>query len=427
MPEKTVASTQPFMVMAKPVGSRCNMQCTYCYYTATQLPKDNEKQLCMSDETLERFIMQYIDGNTNSPLYFVWHGGEPAIAGIDFFKRAIMIQKKYLPEGMSCKNNLQTNGLLLDDEWCAFLAKNDFDVGLSIDGTQLLHDHYRKDLGGNGTHARVAATVDRLQSFGIKPDLLCTVNSETVKNPLAVYRALRSFGTGWIQFIPIVRRENGSITMDSVTGEGYGNFLCAVFDEWVLNDLGKVDVQIFSETARVWAGGSAVLCWMAPVCGRVLIVELDGSVYSCDHFVKPDFHLGDVGKQSLRELVDSPFQLEFGNGKREKLTAQCRSCQWLSVCNGGCPKDRFELAEDGEYGANYLCDGLKSFFSYAQPAINLVTMLNRNRQTPEAIMVDLRNRLKAIWKDIGRNDLCPCGSSKKAKHCCWDKAQMYSR
>ena len=412
---------QPFAVMAKPVGPRCNICCSYCYYSKTRHSGQNRDQPVMPGAMLERFIRQYIEASRGPVVSFVWHGGEPTLAGIDFYRSVVEMQKRYLPEGWSCWNNLQTNGILLDDEWCAFLAEAGFDVGVSIDGAQIIHDLYRKDYSGNGTHRQAVAAVRRLQAYGIQPDLLCTVTPAAAKAPLAVYRALRDMGAEWIQFIPIVRREHGDVTGDSVSGRDYGEFLCAVFDEWVLHDIGRLSVQLFAETARVWAGGSAGLCWMAPVCGRVLIVEQDGGVYSCDHFVIPEHRIGDIGSTHLGELADFPAQRRFGEYKRDSLPMQCRSCAWLAVCNGGCPKDRFAISDTGEPGLNYLCEGLKRFFSYAQPALKLVTALNNRGQAPEAIMEHLRAQLSAIWKNVGRNDPCPCGSGKKAKNCCWSK------
>ena len=418
---KPPSAAQPFTVMAKPVGSRCNVNCSYCYYLKTPRNGQNAAQPRMTDEMLERFIRQYIEANDGPVVSFVWHGGEPSLAGLNFYKRAVELQKRYLPEGWSCWNNLQTNGTLLNDEWCAFLAESGFDVGVSIDGTQQIHDRYRNDHNGNGTYQAAQAAVRCLQAYGLQPDLLCTVTSAAAKAPLDVYRKLRELNTQWIQFIPIVRREPGGVTDDSVSGEDYGKFLCDVFDEWVLSDIGRVNVQFFAEMARVWAGGSAGLCWMAPVCGRALIVEQDGGVYSCDHFVSPEHRIGDIGVTHLSELVDSSVQLRFGESKSSTLTAQCRSCAWLTVCNGGCPKDRFAVSEDGEPRQNHLCSGLNRFFSYVHPAVNLVTTLSKQGHTPEAIMSHLRTQLSVIWKDVGRNDPCPCGSGKKAKNCCWAK------
>jgi uncharacterized protein len=343
------------------------------------------------------------------------------------------LQKRYLPEGWTCWNNIQTNGTLLDDEWCSFLAEAHFDVGLSLDGAQGLHDKYRKDRNGSGTYARAVRAVGLLQAHGIQSDLLCTVNADTAKDPLAVYRALSDLHTGWIQFIPIVRQmPDGQLTPDSVRGWEYGQFLCAVFNEWSLHDLGKLEVQLFAEMSRVWSGGNAGLCWMAPTCGRVLIVEQDGGVYSCDHFVNPDNRIGDIRSAQFKALLDMPEQRRFGNDKRDRLPAQCKSCPHLAICNGGCPKDRFTLAGNGGPGLhpqptpegakippNVLCEGLRHFFTCAERPLKQIMHLRRQGRAPDAIMAELRIEAVSRWKGIGRNDPCPCGSGRKAKHCCW--------
>jgi uncharacterized protein len=374
--------------MAKPTGSLCNMNCGYCYYLGADSRGENVR---MSDELLEAFIRRYIEESPGPVVSFTWHGGEPALAGLDFFRLAVELQKHYLPEGWTCWNNLQTNGTLLDDEWAAFLAENRFDVGLSVDGTPELHDLYRKDRGGGGTYERAVAAVKLLQNQGIQADLLCTVTAVTAESPLAVYRALRQLGTGWIQFIPIVRKTpGGELCPESVGGERYGRFLCEIFDEWLLNDIGKTEVQLFAETAMVRAGRAAALCWMAPVCGRVLIVERDGGVYACDHYVKPEYRLGDIAESGLASLVDSPGQLRFGAGKRDALPGQCRECQWLSLCNGGCPKDRLAVTASGEPGLNILCEGLKRFFAHSEAPMKRAMALRRKGLGPEAIMAELK-------------------------------------
>jgi uncharacterized protein len=374
----------------------------------------------MADAVLDAYIRQYIEASAGPYVQFTWHGGEPALAGLDFYRRAVDLQKRCLPEGWECWNNLQTNGLLLDDEWCEFLAGAGFDVGLSIDGTQRAHDAYRRSQSG-GTYEQAAAAVRRLQAHGIQPDLLCTVTPATAAEPSAVYRALRGLGAGWMQFIPVVRRDSGGrISPESVTAEGYGNFLCAVFDEWSLHDLGRTEVQLFAETARVWSGGAAGLCWMAPVCGRVLVVEQDGGVYSCDHFVFPEHRIGSIADSSLGEMVDSPAQRRFGGVKSGSLPAQCLACPWRAVCNGGCPKDRL-ASEDGGPGINYLCAGLRRFFSYAEQPLKKIARQLAAGARPEAIMSALRQDMQERWRGVGRNDPCPCGSGRKAKHCCWHK------
>jgi len=335
----------------------------------------------MSDEMLERFISSYIAASPGPVVSFVWHGGEPTLAGVDFYRRAVEMQKKHLPAGWQCWNNLQTNGVLLDDQWCSFLAANQFDVGLSIDGTPAIHDQYRPDPHNHGSYQSVAESITRLQSHGIQPDLLCTVTSTTTEDPLAAYRHLRDFNTGWIQFIPIVRRDStGALTPDSVRGDAYGRFLCAIFDEWATHDLGRMDVQLFAELTRVLAGGGAGVCWMAPTCGQVLIVEADGSVYSCDHYVNPDHRLGSLTCDHLTDMVESATQRRFGQNKRDCLGERCRQCHWLALCNGGCPKDRTRE------GDNDLCDGLALFFAHAVPRLTQIIQMTRQGRTPTQIM-----------------------------------------
>ncbi len=413
-------STEPFVVMAKPVGPVCNLECGYCYYLPTGSYYQSPHQFKMPEALLEEYVRQYIAASPGPTVPFVWHGGEPTLAGLEFFRRAVELQKRFLPPGWTCWNSLQTNGTLLDDEWCSFLADARFDVGLSIDGTQWVHDRYRKDKLGRGTYGAALAAVRRLQAHGIQPDLLCTVTSATAREASAVYRALRDLNTGWIQFIPIVRRTpDGTVTPDSVSSEAYGRFLSAVFDEWVHHDLGKLNVQQFAEMSLVWSGGNASTCWMAPTCGRVLILEHDGAVYSCDHFVTPEHRIGDLANSQLGELVDSAVQRGFGENKRLTLPAQCRACRWLAVCNGNCPKDRFAVTADGEPGLNYLCNGLRYFFGHAEGTLKKVIEWRKQGRLSEAIMAELKAELAARWKGVGRNDPCPCGSGLKAKQCCW--------
>lgn len=408
--------------MAKPVGSRCNLACRYCYYLGTDELIGNAPAVRMDDATLDAFIKRYVEECPGQVVSFTWHGGEPTLAGLDFFRRAVELQKKYLAGGRECWNNLQTNGILLDDEWCDFLAAEKFDVGLSIDGAKAVHDRYRLDHRDEGTYDRVAAACERLKSRGVKPDLLCTVTSDSAADPLAVYRALREMDTGWMQFIPIVRwNEDGSTTPDSVTPEGYGDFLRDVFAEWLYHDLGRVGVQMFAEVAKTIGGGNPSLCTMAQTCGRVLVVERDGGVYSCDHFVRPEHKLGDVAVDGLATLADSEKQREFGEAKRSTLTAECRSCKYLPMCGGGCPKDRFAKSTDGEDGQYYLCGGLKAFFDYAVPRLAELIALQRQRKSVAEISTALRELENARWKGIGRNDPCICGSGRKAKKCCWDR------
>ncbi|MBQ6551370.1 MAG: anaerobic sulfatase maturase [Lachnospiraceae bacterium] len=392
--EKTNVSAG-FVVMAKPVGSLCNLRCTYCYYLDAGKRNGEETQERMSYETLEALIRQHIEGNPGPAVQFNWHGGEPLLAGLDFYKKAVELEKKYLPEGWECWNNIQTNGVLLDDEWCAFLAENHFDIGLSIDGCELVHDRYRLHPDGRGSYEEVARGAELLKKHGILPDLLCTVNSFTAKNAQRVYRGLRSLHTGWIQFIPIVVRfPDGTLAEESVTPEAYGHFLTEVFREWASHDLGKTDVQLFAETASSLAGIKANLCTMCETCGRVLIAEHDGSVYSCDHFVDPAHKIGNLLEMPLKELADLPRQKAFGDAKRDSLTAKCRECAYLSICHGGCLKDRFFVNERGEEGQYYLCEGLYEYFSLAVPVLKQCMEWSGQGLGSDMIMAKVRAEFK---------------------------------
>ena len=379
----------PLAVMAKPVGSRCNMRCTYCYYLEKGKYSENPKQTRMSFDLLEKLIRQTVAASPGPVVSFTWHGGEPTLAGMDFYKKALELEKKYLPKGWEAWNNLQTNGLLLNEGWCRFLKENRFDVGLSIDGSMEVHDSNRRLPNGAGTFGRVSAAIRRLREAGVEPDLLCTVNAASQEKPLEVYRALRDTGCIWVQFIPVVIRSGEGAAPGSVSPEGYGRFLTEVFDEWVRHDLGVLDVQLFAEMARIMAGGQASLCWMSPTCGHVLIAEEDGAVYSCDHFVDPAHRLGTLREGSLARLAESEFQRAFGLAKRESLTDECRACPYLRFCNGGCPKDRFGLSAEGQPGQYWLCAGLKAFFAHAQPILERVMAMSAQGKTPPEIMAEL--------------------------------------
>ncbi|MBR2670655.1 MAG: anaerobic sulfatase maturase [Oscillospiraceae bacterium] len=403
-----------FSLMIKPIGSACNMRCRYCYYLPVHV-SGNKK---MSPETLEKLIKNAIDNSEGPTVSFIWHGGEPTLAGLDFFRVACDLEKKYLPEGWECWNNLQTNGLALDDEWCSLLSDNHFDIGLSIDGTELNHDYYRFDTEDRPTYSRVRDTVLRLKQYGIRPDLLCTVTSHTVKDPVGVYSALRDLGTGWIQFIPVINRDPyGNILPESVTPEQYGDFLCTVFNRWIYHDLGKVNIQLFTEMLNILSGGSPSVCWLQETCGAVPVAEADGAIYSCDHFVRKDYRIGSVEDPISGLLSDNP-QNSFGLAKKTQLTEKCRSCPYLRLCNGQCPKDRFLVNELGEPGQYYLCEGLRQFFRVALGPMEELVRLNAMGYKSPDIMVSLLSKERDLWKNIGRNDPCPCGSGKKAKKCC---------
>lgn len=378
---------RPFVAMAKPVGSRCNMQCAYCYYLDKGKYSAHKKQSRMSQGLLEDMIKHTVEASEGPVVSFVWHGGEPTLAGIEFYEKAVKLQKKYMPENWQAWNNLQTNGLLLNKKWCSFLRENRFDVGLSIDGSEVVHDFNRKDLGGRATYAKVRENLELLKSAGIYPDILCTVNKATVRDPAGVFDALEDMNCPWVQFIPIVvRLPDGSFAPESVTPEEYGDFLIEIFELWIHRGLGKFDVQLFAEMARIMAGGQASVCWMAPECGRAPIIEEDGSIYSCDHFVDPEHRLGNLSENSLQELMNSPAQEAFGKSKREGLTSHCRKCPWYRFCGGGCPKDRFALSPEGEEGQYYLCKGLEMFFAHAVPRMEKIMDMSRKGMSPKQIM-----------------------------------------
>ena len=396
--------SDPFTLMVKPVGSTCNMACRYCYY----LGNEASKRQLMKDDILEKMIRNYFS-NTQRIYSFIWHGGEPTLAGLDFYKKAVSLEKKYLPEGSECWNNLQTNGLGLDEKWCEFLKEEHFDVGVSIDGTKLIHDTYRKDASGNETYERIRNNSGLLKRYGIRPDLLCTVNAETVLQPYEVYQSLKDLDTGWIQFIPIVNKQvDGTLSEDSVDPERYGNFLSCIFQQWI-SDFSKLGVQLFMEALNVYAGGSQSLCWLQKRCGKVLVAECDGSVYSCDHFVNAKHQLGNVERDLLDTLIVS--NESFGQLK-EKLPEKCQKCRYLFLCNGGCIKDR------DEEGNNVLCAAYFQLFETMDEPLKLMTDLLKKKYSFEQISDILKEKRKEKWKDVSRNDRCPCGSGRKYKNCC---------
>lgn len=380
------------------------MHCSYCYYLEKGRFSSHEVQTVMSEDLLEKMIKETVAASLGPTVSFVWHGGEPTLAGIPFFRKALQLERRHLKPGWNAWNNLQTNGLLLDDEWAAFLKRHNFDVGLSIDGTEAVHDTNRKDLGGHDTFERVRNAVKVLKKAGISPDLLCTVNAETVKDPEGVYRVLRDLNTGWIQFIPILVPEKDGpvvsesqpevhLSKESITPEQYGEFLCRVFDEWITNDIGRTDVQLFAEMAHVLTGEKASLCWMAETCGRVLIAEEDGAIYSCDHFVDDEHRIGNLQDASLEEIADREEQVQFGQAKKTALTEECKACPFLQICNGACPKDRYGVSETGQPGQYYLCKGLKKFFNHAVTPMVRVMGWTKDGMEPEKVMRRVRRLL----------------------------------
>ncbi len=407
-----------FHVMTKPIGPVCNLDCTYCFYLEKKDLYPGNRRWRMSDELLESYVRQYIEAQDVPEVHFAWQGGEPTLMGLEFFRRVVELQRRHAG-GKTVHNALQTNGTLLDDEWCAFLAENRFLVGLSIDGPRDVHDAHRVGRKGEPTFDRVLATMRLLRRHGVDFNTLTVVNSLNAERPLDVYRFLRAEGSGFVQFIPIVERgPDGAPTPETVSGGQWGAFLCAVYDEWVSRDVGRVFVQLFDATLNAFCGLPNPMCVFAPECGRAMALEHNGDLYSCDHFVYPEHRLGNVLRTPLRVLAESPQQAAFGQAKRTALTQACRRCPVLFACNGDCPKHRFALSPDGEPGHSHLCAGYLRFFQHCAPTMRAMAGLLREGRPPALVMDLARNERAAKFRGVGRNDPCPCGSGRKFKACC---------
>jgi uncharacterized protein len=383
----------PFHVMIKPRGPICNLDCSYCFYLSKEKLYPGA-DFHMSDETLEIFTRDYIRAQPVPEVVFSWQGGEPTLMGLEFFQRAVEVQKKYAPPGTKISNTIQTNGTLLTDEWCRFFAANHFLVGLSLDGPASMHDAYRVDKGGKPSHGAVISGLGLLRRHGADYNILATVHAANSEHPLEVYRFFRDeVGASFIQFIPIVERDNETgyqegtrVTDRSVSGTAYGSFLNAVFDEWVRRDVGRVFVQIFDVTLAGWVGERPGLCIFDPTCGRALALEHNGDLYACDHYVEPRHHLGNIRERSLPVLVTSEQQRAFGVTKAAALPSFCQSCEVRFLCNGGCPKNRILKTPDGQDGLNYLCEGYKAFFTHTGPAMRFMAEALRNGRAPAEVM-----------------------------------------
>jgi len=432
MPVKTASTPPRIHVLAKPTGAICNLDCAYCFFLDKQelYPGSRFK---MSDELLETYIRQLIESHRGDRVTVAWQGGEPTLRGIDFYRRALAFQEQYKRPGMTFENTMQTNGTLLTDDWCAFLAENGFLVGISIDGPGALHDHYRVDKRGRPTFDKVMKGLRLLQKHRVEYNVLTTVNRINAEHPVEVYRYLRDeVGTDWIQFIPVVERLNddgtrlrqagANVTQRSVEPAQFGRFLTGVFDEWVRNDVGRVFVQTFEATLRNWMGlGSSGMCVFDPTCGHGVALEHNGDLYSCDHFVEPDYLLGNIEQAHMFDLVGSAFQRKFGRDKQGALPSYCRECEVRFACHGECPKHRFVTTPDGEPGLNYLCAGYKAFFHHVdRPMKIMIGLVRRGRPGTEVMRIlaeEDKQRVAASGRKVGRNELCPCGSGRKFKKC----------
>jgi uncharacterized protein len=367
-----------FQVFVKPVGAVCNFRCSYCYYLKKSEIYSGAEKSVMDDAVLEKYIASHIEAVTNDNIFFSWHGGEPLMAGIEFYKKALVYQKKYNTSAKQIINGIQTNGSLLNDDWCSFLAKEKFVVGISIDGTQKLHDLNRINPSGEGTFSDVVNGYKLLKKYGITAEILCVVNSENVKFPLTVYNFFRELGVEYLTFLPLVERDNsnpGAVTKESVPSEDFGEFLSTIFNEWVENDIGKIKVQIFEEAARVAFGQQHTLCIFKENCGSVPVIEHNGDFYSCDHYVDRKHHLGNIKETSLSDFLESDIQNRFGMFKSESLPEFCIKCEVREMCNGECPKNRFLNTPDGEPGLNYLCAGYMLFFNRCRPFVEAIRQM----------------------------------------------------
>lgn len=387
---------RPLYVMAKPAGPMCNMACTYCYYLEKKDLYANDPKTVMSDSMLELYTKRYLEAQTMGIVNFTWHGGETLMRPLSFYKRAVELQQKYAG-GREIMNCLQTNGTLLDDEWCRFLRDNNWLVGVSIDGPQEFHDEYRRNRAGRPSFFNVMKGIRLLQKYGVEWNAMAVINDYNADYPLEFYRFFKEIGCHYIQFTPIVERlkpdhklaavrEGGDLAPFSVTPEQWGNFLCTLFDEWIKTDVGTYYIQLFDSTLANWAGVEPGVCTMAQQCGHAGVMEYNGDVYSCDHFVFPDYKLGNIRDSSFIEMMGSDRQLRFGASKRDSLPRQCRQCRWLFACNGECPKNRFAVTADGEPGLNYLCAGYRKFFEHVAPYMDFMKAELDAKRPPANVM-----------------------------------------
>lgn len=392
---------KPLYVMSKPVGSLCNLDCHYCYYLDKAALYHGASGMKMSEQLLERFTRDYIEAQPIPNVLFNWHGGEALLRGIDFFRSAIRYQKQY-GEGREIANTIQTNGMLLNEEWCRFFKDNNFLVGISIDGPEHCHDIYRKDRGGRGTFSRVMRAIEMLHQYKVEFNTLSVVNDYTAQYPVEIYRFFKQIGSHYMQFTPVVERvgdredglsllsANDSHTQElapwSVSAMDYGYFLTQMFDEWVRQDVGTHYVQMFDATLAGVLGQPPGVCIYAPSCGHAMAMEYNGDVYSCDHFVFPENKLGNIKDKTLVEMALSAKQSGFGAAKFNLLPSVCRSCDYLSLCNGECPKNRISKSADGESGLNYLCRGLQHYYRHVAPYMEFMAVEWRAQRPAANVM-----------------------------------------
>lgn len=396
---------KPLYVMLKPIGAHCNLACKYCYYLEKSQLYDSSKRHVMTDETLEKFTREYIESQTLDCVLFTWHGGEPLLRSLDFYKKAMVLQQKYA-RGKHIDNVIQTNGTLLTDEWCEFLAQNHWLVGISIDGPQDFHDHYRRTPSGNPSWEKVMRGIRLLKKHHVEWNAMAVVNAYNVKHPLEFYHFFKENGCQYLQFSPIVERliqhrnertfvenetnEEARLTDESITPKQWGNFLCDIFDEWVHQDVGKIFVEIFDCTLANWVGVAPGICAYSKECGHAGVMEHNGDVYSCDHFVFPEYKLGNISEQTLIEMLYGDKQQVFSQLKHAALPRQCKECDMEFACHGECPKNRFSTDKYGEPGLNYLCQGYYRYYTHVAPYMDFMKRELMAQRPPANIMQCLR-------------------------------------
>ena len=394
--------SRPLYVMAKPAGAACNLACDYCYYLDKSLLYQ-EKHQEMTDETLDLFIRQYIEAQTGTEAIFTWHGGEALLRPISFYQKALKLQDFYgRQKGVSVINTLQTNGTLLTDEWCTFFKENGFLIGISLDGPQAYHDAFRKNRAGRPSFDQVVRGVRLLQKHDVEFNILAVVGSLNADDPVGFYRFFRELGCRYIQFTPVVERSDDytlvsilrhdlPVTRQSVSPKQWGDFLIGLFDEWVRNDVGETFIQLFDATLANWVGEAPGLCTMGKYCGHAAVMEYNGDLYSCDHFVFPEFYLGNIHAKTITQMMESETQHRFGQNKHDTLPRQCKECEYLFACQGECPKNRFSVTEEGEEGLNYLCEGYFRFFRHSAPYMDWMKQALLRDEAPAGIVPYLRH------------------------------------
>lgn len=392
---------KPLYVMLKPTGAHCNLACKYCYYLEKNKLYPTAQRHLMSDEMLEQFTREYIEAQTMNQVLFTWHGGEPLLRSIDFYRKALSLQQKYAG-GRRIDNVIQTNGTLLTDEWCEFFAQNHWLVGISIDGPQPDHDHYRLTAAGKPSWKKVMQGIKLLKKHGVEWNAMAVVNAYNANHPLEFYRFFKENGCQFLQFTPIVERltrhEDGrtlasladkdefSLSEASVAPEQWGYFLCAIFDEWVRKDVGKIFVEIFDCTLANWMGISPGICAYSKECGHAGVMEHNGDVYSCDHFVFPEYKLGNIRDHSLIDMLYGEQQQEFSRLKHSSLPRQCKECDMEFACHGECPKNRFMKDKYGDSGLNYLCPGYYHYYQHVAPYMDYMKQELMSQRPPSNIM-----------------------------------------